>query len=177
MTYRVLIAAAVPILGLLLATLGRTGADARDITGLDTARRPAGGLDRRTPLADVQLPPPRRVPSTEEPLLLRNPFEFAPRAVSPSPPPLPVPLILVPPPERPPDLPPDLTLSLIGVATTSRADGRAERTAIIAGPAETLYMVRDGDVVTTRYRVDAVLAESVRLVDAATGASLSLVIR
>ena len=69
-----------------------------------------------------------------------------------------------------------MTLSLIGVATAALADGGAERTAIIAGPAGALYMVRDGDAVTTSYRVGAVLPESVRLVDA-TGASLSLVMR
>jgi hypothetical protein len=70
-----------------------------------------------------------------------------------------------------------VALSLIGVATTSHADGRVERTAIITGPADALYFVRDGDAVVTRYRVDAVLPDSVRLLDSVTGASVSLIIR
>ena len=63
-------------------------------------------------------------------------------------------------------------LSLIGVATTTRPDGHDERTAIIAGAADALYLVREADAVMTRYRVEAVLPDSVRLVDGATGASL-----
>jgi hypothetical protein len=68
-------------------------------------------------------------------------------------------------------------LSLIGVATTTHADGRAERTAIIAGgPLDPLYMVREADAVTAQYRVDAILPDRVVLVDA-SGASLRLTLR
>jgi hypothetical protein len=77
----------------------------------------------------------------------------------------------------PPDIPPGPALSLIGVATTTRADGRAERTAIITGPIDTLYMVREADAVAARYRVEAILPDSVLLADNATGAPLRLMLR
>ena len=175
MTNRVLIAAAVPIVGMLLANLGRTGAAARDIPSPEPVRRPAGALAPRLPVPDVRLPELRPTPPAAEPLSSRNPFTFAPRSLPPGPEPSPV--SIPPPPQAPPDIPPSVALSLIGVATATRADGRAERTAIIAGPADALYLVRETDAVMTRYRVDAILPESVRLVDGATGASLLLTMR
>lgn len=169
---RVLIVAAVPILGMILANLGRTGAAARDITGLETVRRPTGTVAPRAPVPEVPLTQVHPTQPTTELLISRNPFAFAPRSLPPSPPP---PVSIAPLPEAPPDIPP--SLSLIGVATITRADGRAERTAVIAGPADALYFVRDGEAVMTRYRVDAVLPDSVLLVDSATGESLRLVLR
>jgi hypothetical protein len=166
----VLIAAAIPILLMSLATLGRSGAAARDITAVETVRRPTGSVPPRVPVQDVRLPQVNPTQPTAELLISRNPFAFAPRSLPPSPPPSPV--SIAPLPEAPPDIPP--SLSLIGVATTTRADGRAERTAVIAGPADALYFVREGDVVMTRYRVDAVLPDSVLLVDGATSTSLKL---
>jgi hypothetical protein len=74
-------------------------------------------------------------------------------------------------------IPPGVGLSLIGIAATSHGDGRVERTAIIIGPADALYFVGDGDTVMSRYRVDAVLPDSVRLLDSVTGASVGLIIR
>ena len=170
-----LIAAVVPTLWLILANLGRTGAAARDITGLESMRRPADGPAPLVPVPEVRLAQVRPMPPASEPLLFRNPFAYAPRRVSANL--RPPPVSIAPPPEAPPDTPAPVALSLIGVATTSRADGHDERTAIIAGPADALYLVRQGDAVTTRYRVDAVLPDSVRLVDAATAATLSLILR
>ena len=172
---RVLIAGAVPILWMILASLGRTGAAARDITDLETVRRPAGGLGPRVPVPDVRLEQLPLAQPARALVLSRNPFAFAPRSLPPGPASSPV--SMAPPLEAPPDIPSSVTLSLIGVATTTRADGRAERTAIIAGPADALYVVREADAVMTRYRVDAVLPDSVLLVDGATGASLRLVLR
>jgi hypothetical protein len=170
----VLIAAAVPIVWVSLASLGRTGAAARDITGLEVVRRPAAGPAPRLLVPDVRLAQLRPAQPTGEPLSFRNPFEFAPRSLSPRP----GPSVSIPPPLGAPRAgPSSVALSLIGIATTSRPDGRAERTAIIAGPADALYLVRDGDAVMMRYRVDAVLPDSVRLVDTATGASLLLTLR
>lgn len=163
-----LIAASVPILWMIVASSGGTGAVARDLTGFETVRRPADRVASSIPVPDVPL---ARLRPTESPLLSRDPFAFAPRSLSPSPH-----QSIAPPAEAPPDLPPAVVLSLIGMATTIRADGHTERTAIIAGPANALFMVRDGDAVIS-YRVDAVLADSVRLVDNATGAALSLLLR
>jgi len=171
----VLVATAVPILGLSLAILGRTGAAAREVTGLDAVRRATGGVDLGTPAPDVRLAPASPSRPAPAPLAFRNPFAFAPPSLPARPAPSPV--LLAPPPDLPPAIPTSVALSLIGVATTNGADGRVERTAIITGPADAFYMVRDGDSVMTRYRVDAVLADSVRLLDSATGAPVSLTIR
>ena len=161
---------------MVLANLGRTGAVARDTSDSETVRRPAADPAAHAAVPDVRLALSRPAQPAREPLLLvRDPFAFAPRSLPPTPPSSPI--SIAPPPDLPPDAPPSLALSLIGVATTSHVDGRAERTAIIAGAADALYMVRAGDAVTTRYRVDAVLDDSVRLVDAATGASMNLVLR
>jgi hypothetical protein len=173
--YRVLIAAAVPILVLSLASLGRTGAAARDITDLDSVRRVTSSLDPRVPVADLRPAPVHAARPAPKPLSFRNPFEFAPSSL-PAPSPAP-PVSLAPPPETPPVIPPGVGLSLIGIAATSHGDGRVERTAIIIGPADALYFVGDGDTVMSRYRVDAVLPDSVRLLDSVTGASVGLIIR
>ena len=160
---------------MMLANLGRTGAVARDIVDPAPARRAASGLGPRVPMPDVRLPQLRPAQPAPEPLSSRNPFTFAARTISPEPEPSPVSIPQAP--QALPDLPPSVALSLIGVATTTRADGRAERTAIIAGPADALYFVRDGDAVMTSYRVDAVLPDSVVLVDGTTGVSRRLVLR
>jgi hypothetical protein len=171
----VLVAAAVPIVWMVIVSLGRTGAVARDMPDSETVRRPAGNPAPHAPMPDVRLALSRPPQPATEPLLRRDPFAFAPRILPPAPPSPPI--SIVPPPDLPPATPPSVALSLIGVATSSRTDGRAERTAIIAGDAGALYMVRDGDAVTTRYRVDAVLEDSARLIDVATGASMHLIIR
>jgi hypothetical protein len=174
-SYRVLIAAAVPILAMSLASLGRTGAAARDITDLGAVRRVTNCRDPRIPVPDPGRAPVRTPRPAPKPLAFRNPFEFAPSRL-PATSALPQ-VSPAPPPETPPVVPPGVALSLIGVAATSHGDGRVERTAIITGPADALYFVGEGDAVRARYRVDAVLPDSVRLVDFVTGASVSLIIR
>jgi hypothetical protein len=172
LSYRVLIAAAVPILWLTLASFGRTGATAGEIT----VRRPTvSGPAPRLPVPDVQLAQEHPTQPISRLAFSRNPFAFAPRSLSP--PPVPSPVSMAAPPAALPDLPSSVALSLIGVATTTRGDGRTERTAIIAGPGDALYLVRETDAVMARYRVDAVLPDSVLLVDGATGASLRLQMR
>jgi hypothetical protein len=167
--YRVLIAAAVPIAWMIFANPGRAEPPARDST-------------TRVRVPDVRPAPPDLTPpigdllAIGEPLAItRNPFAYAPRRESPIPGPSPA--SVAPPPEAPPEGPSSVALSLIGVATASLADGRIERTAIVAGPAGALYMVREADAVTPRYRVDAILPDSVVLVYAATGAPLQLIMR
>ena len=171
-SHRVLIAVTVPIVLMILANLGRTWAAAGDVTGLEVVRRPARDSRPRVPAPDVQ---PVQLLPTEPPrelVLSRNPFTFEVRSVAAAPAPAPVPI--APPLQASLDPP---SLSLIGIATTTRADGRAERTAVITDPANAIYFAREGEAVMTRYRVDAVLPDSVRLVDEATGASLSLLMR
>lgn len=162
------------MLVVVVANVGRTGADARDITGLEIVRRPASSHGPLVSVPDVGIAQLHPAQSTREPVLDRNPFTFAPRSLPPAPAPLPV--SIAPPPTVLPDIPPSVVLSLVGVATTTRPDGRVERTAIITSP-DAFYMVREADAVTARYRVDAVLADSVVLVDGASGASLHLVLR
>jgi len=176
---RVLIAAAVPILVTILANLGRASAGSQGrATGPEGpayvhARRAASRPGPSVAMPQVRLAQPDSTQTDREPTLSRNPFAFAPRRLPPAP--VTVPVSIPPPVVAPPDIPP--SLSLIGVATTTRADGRAERTAIISGPAGALYMVREADAVATRFRVDAVLPDSVTLVDGTTGSSLRLVLR
>jgi hypothetical protein len=174
-SYRALIAAAVPILLLVLANVGRTDADARVVNARQPVRRPAAAPGPSISLPDVRLAQLCPTEPTREPLLSRNPFAYAPRpllaTVAPSA------VSIASQPEAHPDIPPSVPLSLIGIATTTRADGRVERTAVIAGPVDALYMVREADAVTARYRVDAVLPERVVLVDGATGVSLRLTMR
>ena len=161
-SYRVLLGAALPILWIVVANPGR-------------AEPPARRIAPRVPVPDVRPAPPNLTQPVSESLsIIRNPFAYAPRQV---PIPLPVPIAIAAPAETAPDNPPSVALALIGVATASLATGGVERTAIIAGPAGALYMVRDGDLVTARHRVDAVLPDGVVLVDGATGASLHLVLR
>lgn len=117
----------------------------------------------------------RPMEPAREVLLSRDPFAFAPASAPPAPAPVTIPIAALP--EAPPDVPPSIDLSLIGVATTTRADGRAERTAILAGPAGALHMVREADAVEGRYRVEAVTPDSVVLADGAAGTSLRLVLR
>lgn len=175
-----LIAAGVPILLMGLANLGSSGADARDITTAGPVRRPGRGAGTPVAVPDVRLEQLRSTQTAGEPPVLRNPFALAPRSL-PQPTPGPPPVAIAITPQAPPDIPQGVPLSLIGVATTTRADGRIERTAIIvAGPADPLYMVREADTVAARYRVDAILPDSVLLVEittAAAGASLRLALR
>lgn len=173
-SYRALIAGAVPILWTVLAYLSGTGAAARAVNGSETIRLASGS---RPPIAppDIRVVTLDSSQTVREPVLSRNPFAFAPRIVATaaeaSPPPMAPPAAVL------PDLPPAPALSLIGIATSARADGRAERTAIITGPANGLHMVREADAVTPAYRVEAVLSDSVVLRDRATGASLRLTLR
>jgi len=176
-SYRVVIVAAAPILLMALANLERTGeaafAGRREIAV--GTKVPAGvGPRPRPAVPDVQPVQLLPIEPAREVVLSRNPFTFAPRSLPPAPAPAP---IALPPLPDTPDVPPGPDLSLIGVATTARADGQVERTAIVAGPAGALYMARETDAVAGRYRVEAVTPDSVVLADGATGASLRLVLR
>jgi len=101
----------------------------------------------------------------------RNPFAFAP---APRPPPRSVPAPAEPVP--PPPVMTEPALSLIGMAEDRTPDGPL-RTAIITAPGGELFMVRVGDHVSARYRVEAIGADAVELADLTTGAVRRLALR
>jgi hypothetical protein len=68
---------------------------------------------------------------------------------------------------------PDLELSLIGIATHQRPDGPV-RTAMMSTLEGDLVMATGGDTVLDRFRVIAVGADSVDVVESATGAATRL---
>lgn len=103
----------------------------------------------------------------------RNPFEFAPRQV-PRPPTartamaaeaIPAPVVL-----------PEPALALIGMAEDRSTTGPI-RTAIISTEGDELLIVKVGDFLGARYRVQAIGADAVELADLSTGAVRRLALR
>ena len=76
--------------------------------------------------------------------------------------------------EAPPALP-ALPLKLSGIAEDAGADA-TERTAIISGTGQ-LFMVKEGDNVTPRYRVTRISADAVELADLTDGTTRRLALR
>jgi hypothetical protein len=72
--------------------------------------------------------------------------------------------------------PPQPAFKLAGIAEDTDADGNALRTAIISGEGQ-LFMVKEGENVTTRYRVTKVSADVVELIDLATNTPRRLALR
>lgn len=70
---------------------------------------------------------------------------------------------------------PSVQLDFIGVAESPGADG-VVRTAIMTAGGQLVH-AREGDSVTSRYRVSRITAEVVELVDTADGATTRLVLR
>lgn len=91
----------------------------------------------------------------------RNLFSFrsAPARAVPAPSAPPVPALVEAPP-LPPPLPP---LKLVGIAEDAGADGPV-RTAIVVGGGQ-LFTAKEGENVTTRYRVERISADVVELLD------------
>ena len=90
----------------------------------------------------------------------RNRFTFRARAAQPAP------GVAAAPQARAPAMPltpPPLPLKLAGIAEDEGPEGPL-RTAIISGEGQ-LYLVKDGDEVTPRYRVGKISADGVELVD------------
>ena len=102
----------------------------------------------------------------------RNLFVFraaAPRAARPAFAAAPLPAATAP---LPPALP---SLKLAGIAEDEGADGPI-RTAIISGEGQ-LYMVKEGEAVTPRYRVSKIAADVVELVDVGDNSIRRLALR
>jgi hypothetical protein len=67
-------------------------------------------------------------------------------------------------------------LALVGIAEQEANGGAAVRTAVISSP-DGLFLAREGEPVTARYRVTRVGADAVELGDAATGGTIRLGLR
>jgi hypothetical protein len=107
-----------------------------------------------------------RLRPTATPEHNRNLFQFGARAAAPLPvvaPPLPAPLP-APAPVEPP-------FKLIGIAEDS-----GTRTAILSSPAQ-LLMVKEGDVVASKYRVGGISADAIELTDSSDGSVLRLALK
>jgi hypothetical protein len=72
--------------------------------------------------------------------------------------------------------PPQPSLKLAGIAEDIDADGTPQRTAIISGEGQ-LYMAKEGESVTVRYRVTKISADVVELMDLATQTPRRLALR
>jgi hypothetical protein len=103
---------------------------------------------------------------------LRNPFSFTPREtakpraqrapenVAPEPPPPPV----------------EPAIELIGM-TTNQTPAGPVRTAVISALSGELFLVKEGEMIATRYKVAAVAADAVDLSDLITGATRRLTLK
>jgi hypothetical protein len=104
---------------------------------------------------------------------MRNPFTYAPRA-APAPPraaaraeaPAPV----------EPLLPAEPAIELAGIAEDQQSD-KTIRTAIISTLSGDTFLVKEGESIAGRYRVKAVGADAVELIDLLTGESRRLTLR
>jgi hypothetical protein len=108
-------------------------------------------------------------PAPQDPI--RNPFTFAARETRPQRAPR---AVAAPMPAAPAPFEPEL--SLLGVAEDHTAPV-VVRTAIIGGPGDALYMLKEGDALEGRYSVTAIGADGVELKDLATGAIRRLVLK
>ena len=70
----------------------------------------------------------------------------------------------------------EIPLTLVGVAADQGEHGIV-RTAMIVGPSDELFMVREGQAVAGKYQVSAIGADAVELKDPATGAVRRLILR
>lgn len=140
---------------------------AHEVTRADTAQ-PASPIDDVA--AEVERQAKRLRERLASPPLpqqpFRNPFAFSRADDSPrSPSPQPIASAQSPPTAAEP---PEPALTLIGLAEQHRPQG-TERTAMIATAGDELIMVAVGASVLGRYTVRAISAESVELIETATG--------
>jgi hypothetical protein len=78
--------------------------------------------------------------------------------------------------EAPPTAPAEPALKLSGIAEDADGDGAPVRTAIIAGDGQ-LFMVKEGENVTSRYRVARISTDVVELTDLTSGISRRLAMK
>ncbi len=108
-------------------------------------------------------------PTPQEPF--RNPFIFGARQTT-------APRVRRETPVAPaPAIPPEPAIELIGVTTNQSPTGPV-RTAVISALSGELFLVKEGETIATRYRVGAVSAEAVDLIDLAVpGTTRRLVLK
>lgn len=106
-------------------------------------------------------------------LTSRNPFSFAPRERRRARAELPA----APKPDVPEALPvPPPQLSLMGIAEESTPGG-PKRTAIVGGSGDALFMVTEGQTLADRYKVTAIGADAIELLDLQSGGYRRLAMR
>lgn len=104
----------------------------------------------------------------------RNLFQFAAPRPQPAAAPIPIaPAIAEPPPAAPIKVPPALKLD--GIAEDQTPAGLV-RTAIVTAQGQ-LFLAKEGESVTLRYRVDKISAEVVELTDLGDGTTIRLALR
>ena len=116
----------------------------------------------------------RRLDTMPSPTSKRDPFTFVSEATR-------TPPVRASAPRKPPVasvvLPPsDPALVLLGLAETER-DGRPTRIAIIAGNADEMWILEEGQMLGTRYRVARIGADAAELTDVVAGTTRQLVLR
>ena len=95
----------------------------------------------------------------------RNLFQYAARAAAP------LPIAAAPPVAPLPSPPAELQFKLIGIAEDS-----GTRTAVLSSPAQ-LLMVKEGDLVASKYRVTGISADAIEISDTADGSTRRLVLK
>jgi hypothetical protein len=147
------------------------------------------GLHYRSPALEIKAPPidtrgaelaieikrlhERLRPSATPRQPARNLFEF--NAPKPRPPVVAATGPVIAPPIPPPG-PAAPVLKLAGLAEDAGPDGAPVRTAIISGFGQ-LFLVKEGERVTSRYRVDKISVDAVELVDLLDSSTLRLVLK
>jgi hypothetical protein len=147
------------------ATPDRSPADTPVRDPRPRAVEPAGTI---TPLHEWQ---PR---NTARPAQARNVFAFGPAA--PKSPTVATHHVDSPMPDAPSEVPPTpMPFKLVGLAEDASPTG-PKRTAVISGAGQ-LFVVTDGEMVTSRYRVAAVSPDRVELTDLETGIVVRLMFK
>lgn len=116
-----------------------------------------------------------RLGPTAAPTRSRDLFHFStpvPKSPAAAPRPSP-PTVVV---DAPPPAPPRPVFRLIGVAEDTTADGTLVRTAIVAGASD-LFLVKVGETMADRFRVEQVSSDAVELIDTTTSAPTTLALR
>ena len=114
-----------------------------------------------------------RLRPTDTPLQTRDLFRYARRAsgVRRPPPEIPAPV----PQARPDSSPAAAQLKLVGIAEDV-GDSGPVRTAIVSGFGE-LFLVKEGEAVTLRYRVSRISSEAVELIDVTDNTTIRLALK
>jgi hypothetical protein len=163
---------------LLLAGLSYAGGPSRQPAPVPESVRPVETSGTASLAADVQAQTSRLkerlavAPTPQEPS--RNPFAFAPRDVQPRRVRGAAPAV-----ESAPAAtlhPADPAIELVGVAESQTPSG-VVRTAVISSLSGELFLVKEGELIATRYRVKSVGASVVELSDLLSGAVRRLALR